>query len=87
MNAFMGLLIVAGMIYGAIVDGTFWKIYAVLCVFWLVFVLVQRDAKENPKRKTLLIAQWGQPTDPSSQVQNDYKMDKTIAYIKKVNQE
>merc|ERR1712176_79229 len=45
----------------------------------------QRDAKENPKRKTLLAATWGQPSDPSSQVINDFKMDNAMAYVKKLN--
>ena len=86
MNAFWGLLIVAGMIYGIIYDGTFWKLYSLICALYIAFVLWQRDPKENPKRKTLLAATWGQPSDPTSQVINDYRMDNAIAYVKKLNE-
>lgn len=86
MNALFGLMIVAGMIYGAMVDGTFWKIYGVLVVVYLVFVIMQRDAKENPKRKTILMATWSQPSDPTSNIINDYKMDNAMAYVKKLNE-
>ena len=59
MNALIGLLILAGLLYGIFVDLTFWKIYGTLVVVYTAFVLWQRDAKENPKRKTLLISTWG----------------------------
>ena len=58
MNALLMLMILAGIIYGIFVDGTFWKIYAVLVTAYLGFVLWQRDSKENPKRKTLLASTW-----------------------------
>jgi len=52
------LMILAGIIYGIFVDGTFWKIYATLVTVYLGFVLWQRDSKENPKRKTILASTW-----------------------------
>ena len=58
MNALIGLLILSGVVYGIVVDGTFWKIYAVLASVYLVYSLWQRDARENPKRKTILISTW-----------------------------
>lgn len=58
MNALLVLLILAGLIYGVIVDGTFWKIYGIIVTAYLVFVLWQRDPKENPKRKTILASTW-----------------------------
>jgi len=39
MNALLMLMILAGIIYGIFVDGTFWKIYAVLVTVYLGFVL------------------------------------------------
>ena len=58
MNAFKGCLILAGILYGIFVDGTFWKLYAVVVVCYMTFVLVQRNGKDNPKRKTILIGTW-----------------------------
>ena len=58
MNAFKGCLILAGILYGIFVDGTFWKYYAAVVACYVVFVLVQRDGRENPKRKTILIGTW-----------------------------
>ena len=58
MNALIGLLLLAGVLYGALVDGTFWKIYGVLVTVYLVFVMLARDIRENPKRKTILAATW-----------------------------
>ena len=59
MNALIGLLILTGMIYGIFVDATFWKIYGVLVVLYLIFVMVQKNSRENTKRKTMLISTWG----------------------------
>ena len=58
MNGFKGCAILAGILYGIFVDGTFWKWYAAVVTCYMVFVLVQRNGKENPKRKTLLIGTW-----------------------------
>ena len=68
MNALIGCLIIAGILYGIFVDSTFWKIYGAVIVCYTGFVLWQRDARENPKRKTILIATWNQPSDPTAYV-------------------
>ena len=59
MNALVGLLILAGIIYGLLVDPTFWIIYSILVTLYTLFVTKQVDPKENPKRKTILISTWG----------------------------
>ena len=58
MNALVGLLILAGILYGILVDGTFWKIYSVLVTLYLIFVLMYREKRTNVKRKTLLMSTW-----------------------------
>lgn len=85
MNALIGLMILTGIIYGIFVDATFWKIYALVVSIYLIFVLWQRDARDNPKRKTILISTWDQPSDPTSNIINDYNMDNALAYVKKIN--
>ena len=58
MNALIGLMILAGILYGILVDGTFWKIYSVLVTLYLIFVLMYREKRTNVKRKTILMSTW-----------------------------
>ena len=85
-NALLFTCLFSGIIYGIAIDGTFWKIYGVLVALYSIWVLVQRDIKENPRRKTILISTWDQPDDPSAYVYNDYNMDKALAYLDKLNE-
>ena len=59
MNALVVLAIIAGIIHGILIDGTWWKIYGILVALYLLFVLIYTKRKENPKRKTLLLSTWG----------------------------
>ena len=56
MNALIALLIAAGLVYGIWIDGTFWKIYGTMVAVYTAFVIFQKDRRENPKRKTLVIS-------------------------------
>ena len=58
MNALIGLLILTGIIYGIWVDATFWTIYALVLTIYTIFVTTQKNSKENPKRKTVMISTW-----------------------------
>jgi positive regulator of sigma E activity len=58
MNAFFGIGIVAAILYGVLFDGTFWKIYGILLVGYLVFVTLRTDKRDNHKRRILTIASW-----------------------------
>ena len=58
MNALVGLLILAGLLYGIIIDGTFWKIYGILVTIYLCFIIFYTKKNENPKRKVLLMSTW-----------------------------
>ena len=59
MNALWALMVLAGIIYGIFFDATFWKIYGVLILLWTIYVNIQKDPRDNHRRKTLLIATWG----------------------------
>jgi len=59
MNALIGLLILTGMIYGIFVDATFWKLYGIVVLVYFILVTLQKDSRENTKRKTMLIGTWG----------------------------
>ena len=86
-NALEVLLLVAGIIYGIFYDATFWKIYCVVVTMYTLFVMIMRDSRDNPIRKTMTIASWDQPTDPTSYINQDFIMDAAQEYIKKVNSE
>jgi hypothetical protein len=57
-NAFYGIGYFSAVIYGLLIDGTYWKIYLTLFIVYLVFVSMSRVMKDNPKRKTLIAATW-----------------------------
>lgn len=59
MNPLIGLLILTGILYGLFIDGTFWKLYAAVVCVYFVIVMMQRNSRENGKRKTILISTWG----------------------------
>ena len=59
MNALWGLFILAGLIYGIFIDGTFWKIYLVLVIAYYIFTMVYRNSRDNILRKTIMISTWG----------------------------
>jgi hypothetical protein len=58
MNALYGIAIAASILHGVLFDGTFWKIYGVLFVLYLAFVLITRDMRDNPKRKIIMASTW-----------------------------
>ena len=59
MNAFIGLLILCGIIYGIFIDGTFWKLYGALVLAWFIIVILRNNTRENTKRKSILVSTWG----------------------------
>ena len=58
MNALYGIGIAASILHGILYDGTYWKIYGVLFVLYLAFVLLNREMRDNPKRKIIMAATW-----------------------------
>ena len=58
MNALNVLFIVAGIIYGLLVDATFWKIYFTLVAIYFIVVVLTRNQIENTKRKNIMISTW-----------------------------
>jgi hypothetical protein len=58
MNALYGIGIAASIAQGILYDGTYWKIYGVLFVLYLVFVLLNREIRDNPKRKIIMASTW-----------------------------
>ena len=67
-NALEVLLLVAGIIYGIFYDATFWKIYCIVVTVYTLFVMIMRDSRDNNMRKTMTLASWDMPTDPTSYI-------------------
>jgi len=82
MNALNFLFIIAGILYGIFVDGTFWKIYGVLVAIYTVIAVLGRNQKENVKRKNIMISTWSECLDPTSYVCQDLRMDNLMAFLK-----
>ncbi len=59
MNALWGLMILTGILYGCFVDATFWKLYGLVVLLYTIFVNLQKNKRDNHRRKTLLISTWG----------------------------
>ena len=60
MNALFGLGIVAAIIYTLLIDSTFFKIYLVLLIGYIVifqFIFLKRG--DLSKRKNITVATWG----------------------------
>lgn len=62
MNALFGVWIASTLVYGYLYDPTFYIIYAILLVAYTVFIFKTKNARENPKRKTLMAATWNGKT-------------------------
>lgn len=87
MNALWGLFILTGIIYGVFIDATFWKKYLILLVLWTIYVNLQKNGRDNPRRKSLLIASWAEPSDPTSYIVNEVNMREAKEYVKKLNEQ
>ena len=59
MNALIGVGFVAGICYGILVDGTYFKIYfAVLALYTVVCNYLSIDKKHFTKRKNINVTSW-----------------------------
>ena len=58
MNAFWGIGLASGMVYGVFCDGRYWKIYFALSILYFIWVQATIVKKDNGKRKTLMISTW-----------------------------
>jgi hypothetical protein len=88
MNTLIGLLIIAGMLYGLLIDAMFWKIYfALVLAYYVVTWLFIRDRYDHNLRKNILNASWGQPQDPTSYLVLDFDLTKAMEYVKELNKD
>lgn len=87
MNAFFGIGIVSGLVYGIIVDGTYWKIFFAIMLFYIVvFNNLLVDKSHVTTRKNINVTSWGAPTDPTAYLVEEYDVSKALPYIKKLNE-
>ncbi len=85
MNALFGVGVVSAVVFGILVDGTFFKIYfAVLAIYTIVCNYILIDRSHITKRKNISVTSWGAPDDPHAYMAMEYDVSKTLQYIKKV---
>jgi len=95
MNALIVLGFISAILYGILIDGTFFKIYFTLVFLYTVFfnyIFVRRS--DLTKRKNITAVTWSgkllnihrfsEPTDPTSYLVIDFDVSKTVQYIKKI---
>ena len=58
MNAFFGIGILAAIIYGFLIDGTYLKFYSLLLLGYIVLTQIGTLTRLNTKRKKCNIATW-----------------------------
>jgi hypothetical protein len=82
MNALLGIAILTGIIYGLLVDGTFFKIYfALLLIYHVLTQVIFVNKKDITKRKKITITTWESPADPHSYIPVDLDCTKTLPYV------
>ena len=58
MNSFIGIAIAAAIIYGILVNGTYFKIYIVSLVGYIILTQIGTTTRYNNKRKKCNISTW-----------------------------
>ena len=97
MNALFGVGAVSGLLYGIFVDGTYFKIFfAVLIFYTVVFNNLLVNKKHTTKRKNIMATTWSgnnfksiisnyiAPGDPTAYMVIEYDVSKALPFIKKL---
>jgi len=59
MNALIILGFISAMLYGILIDGTFFKIYfALIAIYTVIFQFIFVDRRNLPKRKNITAVTW-----------------------------
>jgi hypothetical protein len=59
MNALFGVAAISGVVYGILVDGTYFKIFfAILAFYTVVFNYLLVDHKQTTRRKNINVTAW-----------------------------
>jgi pyruvate dehydrogenase E2 component (dihydrolipoamide acetyltransferase) len=86
MNALLVLGIVTLVIYGILVDGTFFKIYLPLVgAYWFVSAVLFKTNDPIWKRRRIAMASWSAPGEPTSYMPAEYDVTETMEYLEKLN--
>ena len=81
MNAMGTIGILSAIIYGLLVDGTYFKIYFILLLGYYVFTQIGKMNKYNTKRVKINIATWNPPSEPLVYFNFDWDFEKAKLYI------
>ena len=87
MNAMLVFAIITSIIYGILVDGTWFKIYFILLFSYYVLTQLGRGNKYNTRRTKVNIATWNEPNQPVVNFTADIEFENAKAYIEKKRKE
>ena len=87
MNAMLVIGLFASVIYGILIDGTWFKIYFILLFSYYVLTQIGRGNKQNTRRTKVNIATWNAPNQPIVNFTSDWDFEKAKLYIEKVRKE
>lgn len=85
-NALFGCGIIAGILYGFLIDSAYLKLYLlVLGVYYVVTQVLLIEKDPIFLRRKITISSWGSPSDPTIYLPMDYDTTKTQEYLTKIN--
>jgi hypothetical protein len=87
MNSFIGIAILAGLIYSFLIDGAYLKIYAILVLVYTIFTQLGSFNKHNNKGKKCNIATWNAPNNSEIRATYEWDIEKAEEYIKRKQEE
>jgi len=86
MNAMLVIGIITSMIYGVLIDGTWWKIYFILLFSYTVLTQIGRNSKANTRRTKVNISTWSEPNQPVVNFTTTWDFTKAKQYIQKLRE-
>jgi hypothetical protein len=87
MNAMLVIGMIASVIYGVLVDGTWFKIYFILLFSYYVLTQIGRANKQNTRRTKINIATWNAPCQPIVNFTTDWDFANAKAFIEKTRKQ
>jgi hypothetical protein len=79
------MVILTSIIHSLIYDTTYWRIYLTNVLLYSAFVILTRNSKENPKKKSLWIASFDDSNSPKSNITLDLNITRGLEYINELN--
>lgn len=87
MNSFIGLAILAGLVYSFFIDGTYLKIYSILVIGYIILTQLGNSNRYNNKSRKINIVTWNAPNNSEIFVTYEWDVEKAEQYLKRKQEE